>query len=85
MGYVHWLLVTGQTQDHPGIQPDDEKNGSALRRSPLRKDCPWCGYSGEDVVYEHEPTTAFQKWCCEEPSKDLQQYTRTYEAIKVER
>jgi hypothetical protein len=28
--------------------------------------------------------TAFQKWCREESSKDLQHYTQTYEAIEVE-
>ncbi|KAG0703678.1 S-adenosyl-L-methionine-dependent methyltransferase, partial [Suillus ampliporus] len=57
-------------------------------RSPLRhvrRTSPWCGYAGEGVPYEHDPKTAIQKWCREEPSKNLQHYTRTYEDIKVER
>ncbi|KAH7927250.1 S-adenosyl-L-methionine-dependent methyltransferase [Leucogyrophana mollusca] len=44
-----------------------------------------CGFRGPDVEYEHEPRTSFQKWCREKNSSDLQHYTRTYDAKKVER
>ncbi|KAI6012619.1 hypothetical protein F5J12DRAFT_819224 [Pisolithus orientalis] len=46
---------------------------------------PWCGLSGPDVAYEHEPRTTFQLWCRKMATTDLQHYTRTYEPIKVER
>lgn len=46
---------------------------------------PWCGLSGPDVAYEHEPRTTFQLWCQKTATTDLQHYTRTYEPIKVER
>lgn len=69
----------------PARRREERERAQTIPIKKCKKDRPWCGYSGEDVEYEHEPTTAFQKWCREEPSKDLQQYTRTYEAIKVER
>ncbi|KAI6000261.1 S-adenosyl-L-methionine-dependent methyltransferase, partial [Pisolithus marmoratus] len=46
---------------------------------------PWCGLSGPDVSYEHDPQTSFQLWCRKKATRDLQQYTRTYEPKKVER
>lgn len=69
----------------PARRRQDRERAQTIPLKKCKKDRPWCGYSGENVEYEHEPTTAFQRWCREEPSKDLQQYTRTYEAIKVER
>ncbi|KAG9313921.1 S-adenosyl-L-methionine-dependent methyltransferase [Chiua virens] len=45
----------------------------------------WCGYDGSDVEYEHEPCTTFQARCRIRPTRDIQQYTRTYDAKKVER
>ncbi|KAF9225292.1 S-adenosyl-L-methionine-dependent methyltransferase [Gyrodon lividus] len=53
------------------------------------KDClenqPWCGLSGRDVPYEHEPRTGFQAKCRRKVTRDLQHYTRTYDSKKVER
>ncbi|KIL00792.1 hypothetical protein PAXRUDRAFT_29521 [Paxillus rubicundulus Ve08.2h10] len=53
------------------------------------KDClenqPWCGLSGRDIPYEHEPRTGFQAQCRRKATSDLQHYTRTYESKKVER
>ncbi|KAG1717820.1 S-adenosyl-L-methionine-dependent methyltransferase [Suillus lakei] len=69
----------------PARRREERERAQTIPLKKCKKDRPWCGYSGEDVEYEHDPTTAFQKWCRQEPSKDLQQYTRTYEAIKVER
>ncbi|KAF9245635.1 S-adenosyl-L-methionine-dependent methyltransferase [Melanogaster broomeanus] len=46
---------------------------------------PWCGLSGADVPYEHEPRTAFQASCRRKATRDLQHYTRTYDSKKVER
>jgi DNA (cytosine-5)-methyltransferase 1 len=69
----------------PARRREERERAQMIPFKKCKKDRPWCGYSGEDVEYEHEPMTAFQKWCRKEPSKDLQQYTRTYEAIKVER
>ncbi|KAL4067275.1 S-adenosyl-L-methionine-dependent methyltransferase [Scleroderma yunnanense] len=58
-------------------------------REDKLKDCmenrPWCGFSGRDTPYEHEPQTTFQVQCRKKPTKDIQHYTRTYEPKKVER
>ncbi|KAG2149402.1 S-adenosyl-L-methionine-dependent methyltransferase [Suillus cothurnatus] len=62
----------------PARRREERERAQMIPLKKCKKDRPWCGYSGEDVEYEHEPITAFQKWY-------LQQYTRTYEAIKVER
>jgi hypothetical protein len=64
-------------------QREELERAQTIPSKQCEKDRPWCGYPGEDIKYEHEPMTAFQKWCREEPSKDLQQYTETDEAIKV--
>ena len=45
----------------------------------------WCGFSGPNVPYEHEPRTRFQMRCRSRPTRDIQQYTRTYDPKKVER
>ncbi|KAF8559884.1 S-adenosyl-L-methionine-dependent methyltransferase [Imleria badia] len=50
-----------------------------------REDKSWCGYQGPDVPYEHDPRTTFQKKCRSRPTRNIQQYTRTYEPKKVER
>ncbi|KAG2155745.1 S-adenosyl-L-methionine-dependent methyltransferase [Suillus clintonianus] len=77
--------VNPRPSTNTAIRRQERQRAQTIPLKKCKKDRPWCGYSGEDVVYEHDPATAFQKWCREEPSKDLQQYTRTYEAIKVER
>ncbi|KAF8131609.1 S-adenosyl-L-methionine-dependent methyltransferase [Boletus edulis] len=46
---------------------------------------PWCGYEGPNVAYGHEPHTRFQQRCRSRPTRDIQQYTRTYDPKKVER
>ncbi|KAG1839477.1 S-adenosyl-L-methionine-dependent methyltransferase [Suillus tomentosus] len=69
----------------PAKRREERERAQTIPPKKCKKDRPWCGYFGANVEYEHEPMTAFQKWCREEPSQDLQQYTRTYEAIKVER
>ncbi|OJA18063.1 hypothetical protein AZE42_05415 [Rhizopogon vesiculosus] len=69
----------------PARRQEERERARTIPLKKCKKDRPWCGYSGRDVPYKHDPTTALQKWCRQEPSKDLQHYTRTYEPIKVER
>ncbi|KAG1742724.1 S-adenosyl-L-methionine-dependent methyltransferase [Suillus paluster] len=77
--------VNPRPSTDPKIRREERERARTIPLEACKKDRPWCGYSGEGVQYEHDPTTAFQTWCREEPSKDLQHYTRTYEDIKVER
>lgn len=46
---------------------------------------PWCGYSGPNVAYEHEPHTSYQRRCRSRPTRDIQHYSRTYPHEKVKR
>jgi len=82
------LLVVGyrvNPRPDPAKRHEERERAQKIPLKKCKKDRPWCGYSGRDVPYNHDPMTSIQKWCRREPSKDLQQYTRTYEPIKVER
>lgn len=68
--------------------PKRNYTGEEMRGRKLiecKESRPWCGLSGPEVPYEHEPQTTFQLWCRKKATRDLQQYTRTYEPKKVER
>jgi len=44
-----------------------------------------CGYEGRDVGYHHEPKTSYQRDSRKKESTDLQHYTKTVKARKVDR
>jgi DNA (cytosine-5)-methyltransferase 1 len=78
-------------RDAPPPRRKDPKQALSRRQmeenrvKECREDRPWCGYHGPDVPYEHEPHTTFQTRCRSRPTRDIQQYTRTYDPRKVER
>jgi len=86
---LHLLIISCRENPRPSRDPvvrqEERKRARTIPVKKCKKDRPWCGYSGRDVPYRHAPATAIQKWCRKEPTNDLQQYTRTYEPIKVER
>jgi len=44
-----------------------------------------CGYEGRDVRYHYEPKTSYQRDSRKKESTDLQHYTKTVKARKVDR